>query len=266
MSSTEGNENIESADACFSIKFLGTGNAPGVPVRGCSCDVCIKAKANKDLRRESCCAVIEFAEHRILLDAGVFDLKYRFSENSLSAILLTHFHPDHVQGLFPFRWGGNDRIDTYAPNDKEGCGDLYKNPGVLNFRTLTAFAHFYIGEVLITPVPLTHSKITLGFCFEHLNVKIAYLTDTVGLPKKTEAFLRYWKPDVMVIDCAFPPQKSRPRNHNDINMVLMAYEEFKPKKMLLTHIGHQLDLWLNEYEHELPDDISVVRDNETYIF
>ncbi len=266
MSNTN-NDQIESeGDERFSIKFLGTGNAAGVPVRGCSCTVCIKATANKDLRRESCCAVIEFGEQRILLDAGVFDLKYRFPENSLTAILLTHFHPDHVQGLFPFRWGGNDSIDTYAPNDKEGCGDLYKNPGVLNFYTLIAFDHFYIGEVLITPVPLTHSKITLGFCFEHRNVKVAYLTDTVGLPKKTEAFLRYWKPDVMVIDCAFPPQEIRPRNHNDINMVLKAYEEFKPKQMLLTHIGHKLDQWLNEYEQKLPEGISVVRDNEIYVF
>ncbi|MDP3839912.1 MAG: phosphonate metabolism protein PhnP, partial [Methylococcales bacterium] len=62
----------------MTIQFLGTGNAAGVPVHGCDCRVCIQATFNTDLRREPCSALLEIGQHKILLDAGLPDLKDRF--------------------------------------------------------------------------------------------------------------------------------------------------------------------------------------------
>ncbi len=244
------------------IKFLGTGNAPGVPVRGCTCDACIRANTITSYRREPCAALVEIGPAKILIDAGVMDLKKRFPEDTLAAILLTHFHPDHVQGLFSFRWGGREKIDTFCPVDAEGCSDFYKNPGILNFKSLHPFDDFDIAGIRVTTVPLVHSRPTLGYCFEHPSGKLAYLTDTEGLPQKTAAFLCNWKPDLLVLDCSYPPSEQIPRNHNDITMALKFFAEIKPKKMLLTHIGHQLDVWLNNHERELPHGLEIVRDND----
>jgi len=246
----------------LSLRFLGTGNAAGVPVHGCRCEICVKAIFNTDLRREPCSALLEINEYKILLDAGLPDLKQRFPDGTLNSILLTHYHPDHVQGLFPLRWGLGQVLPVYGPDDHEGCGDLFKNHGILDFIHLAPFQSFELIGLKVTPVPLVHSKKTLGYCFEHDSGKLAYLTDTVGLPKKTLSFLQQWQPDLMVLDCSFPPMDEAPKNHNDLNLALEAYAAIKPKKMLLTHIGHELDVWLSEHEGDLPDALGIARDKE----
>ncbi|MDO9214036.1 MAG: phosphonate metabolism protein PhnP [Methylococcales bacterium] len=243
----------------MTIQFLGTGNAAGVPVHGCDCRVCIQATFNTDLRREPCSALLEIGQHKILLDAGLPDLKDRFPNGTLHSILLTHYHPDHVQGLFPLRWGAGKMLPVYAPDDEDGCSDLFKNHGILDFIKLEPFQTFELAGMKVTPVPLVHSKKTLGYCFEHSSGKLAYLTDTIGLPKKTEAFLQDWQPDLMVLDCSFPPMDN-PKNHNDLNLALEIYKAIKPKKMLLTHIGHELDNWLNEHNGDLPDAVGIAND------
>ncbi|MEX0633936.1 hypothetical protein M8494_25840 [Serratia ureilytica] len=40
---------------------------------------------------------------------------------------------DHVQGLFPLRWGCGNSILVYGPPDEQGCDDLFKHPGILGF-------------------------------------------------------------------------------------------------------------------------------------
>lgn len=253
---------LKPASEMMQIHFLGTGNAPGVPVHGCTCAACVRANINASYRRESCTALIVIGTTKILIDAGVTDLKNRFPKDTLTTILLTHFHPDHVQGLFSFRWGNQKKIDTFVPVDRDGCGDLYINPGILKFKSIHPFERFDIAGISITPVSLVHSKPTLGYCFEHDSGKLAYLTDTVGLPIETSAFLQNWQPDLIVLDCSYPPSEQTPRNHNDITLALQIFAEIKPKKMLLTHIGHELDLWLNDHECKLPRGVEIVRDND----
>lgn len=253
---------LKPASESMQIHFLGTGNAAGVPVHGCTCVACVRANINTSYRRESCTALIVIGTKKFLIDAGVTDLKKRFPKNSLTTILITHFHPDHVQGLFSFRWGNQNKIDTFTPVDRDGCGDLYKNPGILKFKSIRPFECFDIAGIRITPVSLVHSKPTLGYCFEHASGKLAYLTDTVGLPKETSAFLQSWQPDLIVLDCSYPPSEHPPRNHNDITLALQVFAEIKPKKMFLTHIGHELDLWLNDHECELPNGVEIARDDD----
>lgn len=50
---------------------------------------------------------------------------------------------DHVQGLFPLRWGVGDSIPIYGPPDEQGCDDLFKHPGLLDFsHTMEPFVVF----------------------------------------------------------------------------------------------------------------------------
>lgn len=246
----------------WTLRFLGTGNAPGVPVHGCACEICRLATFNSELRREPCSALLTVDGQQILLDAGLPDLKQRFPDGSLHSILLTHYHPDHVQGLFPLRWGVGQTLPVYGPEDREGCGDLFKNHGILDFRRLQPFQGFELAGIHVTPVPLVHSRKTLGYCFEQEGIKLAYLTDTVGLPRNTQRFLQSWQPDLMVLDCSFPPLDTQPKNHNDLKLALGIHADIMPKQTILTHIGHELDVWLNEHRASLPLDVAIVRDKD----
>ncbi len=243
------------------LTFLGTGDVRQVPVFGCQCRTCVTARTIKDRRRRPCSALLEFAGQKILLDGGLTDLSERFQNGELSAILLTHYHVDHVQGLFHLRWGLNDHIPVYGPDDQNGCADLLKHPGILDFQEpLTPFEPFMLGLLKVTPVPLQHSKPTFGYLFESQNRRLAYLTDTVGLPEETTAFLQQFQDLELVIDCSEPPQHEPPRNHNDLNLVLEIQKQLHTRTIWLTHLSHKMDEWL--LDNLLPAGLGVARDNK----
>ena len=84
------------------VTFLGTGAAGGVPLYGCDCPACARARRDPAHQRRPCSALLESGDDRILVDAGLTDLHQRFPAGSLSTILLTHFHTDHAGGLQHF--------------------------------------------------------------------------------------------------------------------------------------------------------------------
>ncbi|MCF7532330.1 phosphonate metabolism protein PhnP [Pseudomonas petrae] len=243
------------------LTLLGTGDARQVPVYGCECAACRAAHADQRLRRRPCCALVELGEQRWLIDSGLPDLTERFPPRSLSGILQTHYHADHAQGLLHLRWGQGLVIPVHGPIDAEGLSDLYKHPGILDFsQPFMPFESRVLGELHVTALPLLHSKPTLGYLLEGGGRRIAYLTDTVGLPHDTQTFLQREALDVLVLDCSMPPQPHTPRNHNDVNVALQIIEALKPHQAVLTHVGHTLDAWLMEHGAELPEHVRVARD------
>ena len=244
------------------LTLLGTGSAQQVPVFGCDCVVCRNARAQPALRRQSCSAMLRYQGETTFIDAGLPTLDQLFAAGEIQRFLLTHYHMDHVQGLFPLRWGCGNSIPVYGPPDPDGCDDLFKHPGILAFQPpLRAFHPIKFGNLHVTPVPLNHSKITFGYLLQSHNRTIAYLTDTVGLPADSALFLASKNIDLVVIDCSHPPQTPPPRNHNDVTMALAIGDLLKPEAMLLTHISHQLDCWL--LDNSLPTSITAAHDNQT---
>lgn len=246
------------------LTFLGTGAAGGVPLWGCDCATCSRARIDVSYMRHPNCAVIEAGEVRLLLDAGVMNIAERFPSGALSAILITHFHADHVQGLFHLRWGVGE-LDVYAPHDVEGCADLYKYPGPLKFKHLSKFETFNVGDVRITPIPLVHSKPTLGYCIEHAGAKLAYLSDCREIPPATATFLSEWQPHTVCLDCTYPPGMTGPRNHFDIDEAISLSNSFPDSNFVLMHISHRLDDWLMTHYGVLPERMSISRDGEILV-
>jgi phosphoribosyl 1,2-cyclic phosphate phosphodiesterase len=242
------------------LSFLGTGAAGGVPLYGCSCAGCTVARSHPGRYRRPCSAEITHANTRIVLDAGRMDLHELYPPGSLSAFVLTHYHPDHVQGLFHLRWGQGPTLRVLAPPDSEGCADLFKHPGILAFEDVHKFESVVLGDLRLTPLPLIHSKPTLGYAVEASDgSRVAYLTDTVGLPPKTLEFLQNWGCFDLVIDCSFPP-RSDPRGHNDWRLALQLIKDSGARHGWLTHIGHELDAWIAQTHPELPGSVSIAYD------
>jgi phosphoribosyl 1,2-cyclic phosphate phosphodiesterase len=240
------------------LTLLGTGDARQVPVYGCGCVACDAARHDQRLQRRPCSALIECADQRWLIDSGLPDLCERFPPRSFNGIFQTHYHAAHAQGLLHMRWGQGLVIPVHGPVDPEGLADLYKHPGILDFsQPFDSFETRQFGALSVTALPLQHSKPTLGYLLEGEGRRIAYLTDTVGLPPDTLSWLRREPLDLLVLDCSMPPQPQTPRNHNDLTLALQCIDELQPKSAVLTHVGHTLDAWLMEHRGELPANVRV---------
>jgi phosphoribosyl 1,2-cyclic phosphate phosphodiesterase len=125
---------------------------------------------------------------------------------SFQQFLLTHYHMDHVQGLFPLRWGVGATLPVYGPPDDAGCDDLFKHPGILDFshgRALCGLQATGIAGDTIAAQPL---KLTFGYLLESAHSRVAWLSDTAGLPEKTVKFLLNNQPQVIIIDCSHAPR------------------------------------------------------------
>lgn len=235
------------------LTFLGTGAAGGVPLYGCLCPACERAIREPRHRRLPCSMLVQDRDDQVLIDAGLTDLHERFAPGSLVAIALTHFHADHVQGLFHMRWGRGERLPVVCPPDPVGCADLYKHPGLFEFRPVQPFVPIALGGLEFTPIPLEHSKPTFGYAIEdQRGNRFVYLTDTVGLPAGSLTFLKQWRPKALAIDCSFPTAAEPPRGHNDLSTALASIAEIRPQHAWLTHLGHDLDAWFIKAGLALP--------------
>ena len=243
------------------LTLLGTGDARQVPVYNCSCAACASARLNPARRRGPCCALIECGAQRWLIDSGLTDLTERFPPHSLSGILQTHYHADHAQGLLHLRWGQGLIIPVHGPDDAEGLADLYKHPGILDFsQPFAPFEQRQLGELSVTALPLNHSKLTFGYLLEGDGRRIAYLTDTLGVPDASAEVLRQKPLDLLVLDCSTAPQPIAPRNHNDLTRALEVVEQLQSRQTVLTHIGHSFDAWLLANPDALPAGVSLAFD------
>lgn len=185
--------------------------------------------------------------------------------DGVNAFLLTHFHPDHVQGLFHLRWGPVSAIPVYGPADDLGCADLFKHPGCLHFSAPEPGQFLDLGLGLrAMPVPLAHSKPTVGWIFDNGAQRWAYCTDTRGLPPLTMAALRTSPVDMLILDCSFPPVYSQPHGHNDAELALALIAESGARRGVLTHIGHDCQRWLDATD-TLPANVSIGYDGMTFL-
>lgn len=250
------------------LTLLGTGDARQVPVYNCSCVACDSARVYPARRRGPCSALIECGAQRWLIDSGLPDLTERFPPHSLSGILQTHYHADHAQGLLHLRWGQGLIIPVHGPDDPEGLADLYKHPGILDFsQPFSAFERRQLGELSVTALPLNHSKPTLGYLLEGVDEagatrRIAYLTDTLGVPAASAAVLMQQPLDLLVLDCSTAPQPIAQRNHNDLTRALEVVEHLQPNQTMLTHIGHSFDAWLLDNPDALPPGVGLAVDGQ----
>lgn len=243
------------------LTLLGTGDARQVPVYNCACAACDSARLDPSRRRGPCCALIECGSQRWLIDSGLTDLSERFAPHSLSGILQTHYHADHAQGLLQLRWGQGLSIPVHGPDDPEGLADLYKHPGILDFsQPFAAFERRQWGPLAVTALPLNHSKPTFGYLLEVEGRRIAYLTDTLGVPEDSCQVLLQSSLDLLVLDCSSAPQPQAPRNHNDLTRALEVIERLQPGEAVLTHIGHNFDAWLLDNPDALPAGVSLAYD------
>lgn len=242
---------------------MGTGTSQGVPVIGCSCEVC-QSDHSKDKRLRSS-ILIESNGMTLTVDAGP-DFRYqmlRADVKSLDGILITHNHKDHIAGLDDvrsFNFLSKKPMDIYAtPRDQNAIKQEFsyaftnsKYPGVPSFNLHTINEEeFIIGNLPIQPIPALHySMEVMGFRIGDF----AYITDTNYIPAASLNNLLGCK--VIVLNAL---RREKHVSHYNLEEAIRVLEFLQPEQAYLSHIGHFLGLH-SEVEKELPEFIQLAFD------
>ena len=227
------------------VTILGCGTAGGVPQIGEEWGVCDPEEPRNRRLRPS--ILVEQGEARVLVDASP-DLRFqalRAGFDRLDAVLFTHAHADHANGIDDLRYvvrRMGRRIDTYADARtlrdlearfgyvfRDGGQELY--PQILNGNVIDG--PFEVAGLPIVPFTQTHGPIdTLGFRFG----PIAYSTDLMALPDA--AFVALEGVEVWIVDALSPHPHP---THSHLDQTLEWIERVKPKRAILTHMNVTMD-------------------------
>jgi len=241
------------------ILFLGTGTSNGVPQLCCDCEVCTSADPRDNRLRSS--VLVTENDKNILIDCGPDFRQQMLTHhiNSLSAILLSHEHYDHVAGLDDVR--SYRSVDVFAEqrvNDTLQRTMHYsfaanKYPGVpeMKLHDIEENLPFDAAGITVLPLRLLHAQLpVLGFRIG----TFAYLTDLKTLPEASLSQL--YGLDVLVLGTLrFTPHFS----HLMVDESLEIIERLAPRQTYFTHISHAMGKQ-SDVEKRLPANVALAHD------
>ena len=199
------------------------------------------------------CAIVASARTRILVDAGIscretFKRMKSLGEDpcSLSAILITHEHSDHIHGLATlakklsipvFMTGATHHAWSRAMRDENG-----EKPQLEKFERFESGHRFQVGDIEVKPFTIPHDAADpVGFTFRAEGIKIGFVTDLGYLPASVRDHLRGC--DVLVIE-----------SNHDLEMLRVGPYPWAVKQRVMSRVGHLsnealADFLINDYDN-----------------
>ncbi|MDA0728931.1 MAG: MBL fold metallo-hydrolase [Bacteroidetes bacterium] len=244
--------------------FLGSGTSQGVPIIGCSCEVC-HSDDPRD-HRLRCSLWVEVGGKSVVIDTGPdFRIQMlRERVQSLDAVVYTHEHKDHLAGMDdirPFNFlqrtvmpiYASERVEAALHRDFHYAFEPNKHGGVpdVDIRLIEGDRAFELGEATWQPLPLMHAELPIhGYRVEGL----AYITDANHIPNDTWGLLD--GVDTLVVNALRP---SPHYSHFSLDEALDVARHVGARQTYLTHISHLMGLH-SERNATLPEGISLAFD------
>ena len=183
------------------------------------------------------CALVATSSTRILIDAGLSGRetckRLRSLEqrpDSISAILITHEHSDHVAGLerlavklkIPvFLTEATHHIWRRAMRDEQG-----QVPQLPKAEHFSAGRGFRVGDIEVLPFTIPHDAIDpVGFTLRAEGIKIGFATDLGYMPVSVGNHLR--GSTVLVME-----------SNHDVEMLRTGPYPWSVKQRVMSRVGH----------------------------
>jgi phosphoribosyl 1,2-cyclic phosphodiesterase len=183
------------------------------------------------------CAVVASARTKILVDAGVsgretFKRMKTLGEDahSLSAILITHEHSDHIYGLATlakrlripvFMTGATHQAWARAMRHANG-----ERPQLEKLERFESGHRFQVGDIEVRPFTIPHDAADpVGFTFRAEGVKVGFATDLGYIPASVRDHLRGC--DVLVME-----------SNHDLEMLRGGPYPWSVKQRVMSRVGH----------------------------
>ena len=199
------------------------------------------------------CAIVASSRTKILLDAGVscretFKRMKTLGEepHSLSAILITHEHSDHIYGLATlakklhipvFMTGATHSAWARAIRDEKGA-----RPQLEKMERFESGHKFQIGDIEVKPFTIPHDAADpVGFTFRMEGSKVGIATDLGYVPVSVRDHLRGC--DVLVME-----------SNHDLEMLRVGPYPWSVKQRVMSRVGHLsnvalADFFTNDYDN-----------------
>ena len=253
--------------------FLGSGTSRGVPMLGCDCATCRSADP-RDWRFRTCGLVTAGSRH-ILIDCGP-ELRLqllRARVNDLDAVLLTHSHADHLNGIDdltgitmamrrPLPFHADPRTLEIVRSRFDYIDRLRLRPddtprwSVPQLEFHEATAPFEAAGLAVTPLPIYHGDdLICGWRIGGL----AYLCDCSRIPEETYPLLEG------VTDLVLDALRWKPHpTHFSVEQANAEVERIRPRHAWYTHLTH--DICYARDRSKLPAGVSFAYDTLTFPF
>ena len=183
------------------------------------------------------CALVASTSTRILVDAGISCRetfrRLRFlnqDPQTLSAILITHEHSDHVYGLATlakklripvFMTAGTHAAWSRAQRNQNG-----ERQRLDRLEKFAAGHRFQVGDIEVKPFTIPHDAADpVGFTFRAEGIKVSIATDLGYLPLNVRDHLR--GSDVLVME-----------SNHDVEMLRGGPYPWSVKQRVASNVGH----------------------------
>ncbi|GJD09181.1 Putative hydrolase [Galdieria sulphuraria] len=263
------------------IIFLGSGTSEGVPRVSCltespvTCKTCKDAVLAGSKNRRRNCSLLLRAHNRqagskthVVIDVGKFFYESalawfpKYHLRNIDAVLLTHDHADHVNGL--------DDLRDFTLHMRDNCCPLPVYCDDQTFRRVEAsfpylvdpskgtgsgvtarlvFCHidplqeFQVLGIRFIPLPVWHGpqNSALGFRFG----SVSYIPDVSAIPDTTLEKMK--GSEYLIIDSLFPGKEIKHISHFCESQALEIAKQIQPKFVYLTDFTH---LWFHDFDEQ----------------
>lgn len=221
---------------------------------GCSCAGCLSSNPKDKRTRAS--ILLNYNGKNVLVDTST-DLRQQILREDIKridAVLYTHSHADHVNGiddLRGFHFLYKNVIPCYGSKEtisvlERGFGYIFKEYDNSGYPPLMEpyiiDGDFDLFGLNIQPIELNHGR---GFATGFRFGDCAYLTDCSQIPQKSVEKLKNL--DLLIVDGL--RWESHP-SHFNIETAIEATKELDVKRTVLTHLTHHV---LQDEEIRLPE-------------